>query len=109
MSSDSDLVRDMQMFEHNLQHLLMQKQTLQIELGEILNALNEIEGADEEIYRVMGPVMVKAEKSKIRTELTDRKKIIEARISSIENQEQIMHSKIIDVRKKYTDDKKSQK
>lgn len=107
MSSESDLARDMQFLEHNLQHVLMQKQSVHLELNEVLNALNEIESTNDEIYKVVGPVMVRADKSKLRVELEEKKKILEMRLSSIEKQEEILNSRIIDARKNSVDARKS--
>lgn len=109
MSENSDSVNDLKFLEHNLQQFLAQKQALQIELNEIINALNELENSDEEVYRVLGPVMVKSEKSRLRPELEERKKLLDSRISSVEKQEELITKKIIDERKKYLDGKSSKK
>ncbi len=109
MSENSDSVNDLKFLEHNLQQFLAQKQALQIELNEIINALNELENSDEEVYRVLGPVMVKSERSRLRPELEERKKLLDSRISSVEKQEELITKKIIDERKKYLDGKSSKK
>ena len=53
------------MIEQNLQSILMQKQSLQLELGEIENALKEIQTAGDDIYKITGQIMIKSSKKDI--------------------------------------------
>ena len=92
-------IQELQILEQNLQALLMQKQAFQIELNETLNAIKEVEKSSDEIYKIVGGVMLKSEKSKISNELDEKKKIIELRISSIEKQEALIEKRSDELKK----------
>ena len=80
-------IQELQLAEQNLQNLLMQKQAFQIELNEAESSLHEAKGSSEEIYKIAGQIMLKAKKSDIISELTDKIKIINLRLKAIENHE----------------------
>ena len=77
----------MQTIEQRLQNVLFQKQSFQIELSETDAALSEIEKAGDEVFKVIGQLMIKSEKSKIKEELLNKKKLLELRLGSFEKQE----------------------
>ena len=56
-------IQELQILEQNLQNLIMQKQSVQIELNESLNALEELKISDDEVYKVLGGIMIKADKN----------------------------------------------
>ena len=80
-------IQQLQIFEQNLQNLLLQKQAFQFELNETENALNEVKKTKDEIYKLIGQVMLKANKNDIEKELQQKKDILNLRIKSIEKQE----------------------
>ncbi len=77
----------MQILEQNLQNLLLQKQAFQMELSETESALKEIEKSGDEVFKIIGQLMIKTEKAKIKEELSNKKKILELRIKTMEKQE----------------------
>ncbi|MFH1787669.1 MAG: prefoldin subunit beta [archaeon] len=85
--NDQNKIQEMQLLEQNLQNLLLQKQAFQMELSENSSALNEIENANDGIFKIIGQLMIKSEKSKIKEELLNKEKILDLRIKSIEKQE----------------------
>ena len=80
-------IQQLQIFEQNLQNLMLQKQAFQMELSEVENALKEIVKTNEDIYKLIGQVMIKTSKTEMEKELKQKKDIIELRIKSIEKQE----------------------
>ncbi len=80
-------IQEMQFLEQNLQNLLLQKQAFQMELSETNSALKEIENAGEEVFKIIGQLMIKTDKSKMKKELLDKEKILNLRTNSIEKQE----------------------
>jgi prefoldin beta subunit len=92
-------IRELQVLDHNLQQLAMQKQSLQLELNETLNALTEIDKTSDEVYRVIGPAMMRVDKKALRKELEERKKLLMMRIESFEKQESMIESKLIAMQK----------
>jgi len=91
-------IQELQYLEQNLQQLLMQKQAFQLELNETLNALEEVTKADDEIYKVVGSIMIKAEKKNTIKELEDKKKILELRNDALGKQEKLIEAKAKELR-----------
>lgn len=92
-------IQEMQMLEQNLQNLLFQKQAFQMELSETKSALKEIENSGDEVFKIIGQLMIKTDKTKMKEELTNKEKIIALRIKSIEKQETILAKKLEDLQK----------
>lgn len=75
-----------QLIEQNIQNFLMQKQSLISTQAEIDSALSELEKTTN-AYKIVGNIMVNAEKSELKKELEEKKKVIDMRLNSIEKQE----------------------
>ena len=86
-------LQELQVLEHNLQNILMQKQAFQIELNESLNALEEIKKTKDTIYKMIGSILVVVEKEKTIKELEEKKKLLEMRSESLSKQEQLIETK----------------
>ena len=80
-------IKELHIFEQNVNNLLMQKQAFQVELTETENALTEISKTKDDVFKVIGNIMIKSDKKKIEEDLRKRKEIISLRIKSIETQE----------------------
>lgn len=85
--NSSNKAENMYILEQSLQNILLQKQAFQMEFAETTEALKELEKSGEEVFRVIGNLMLKAEKSKIKEELKNKEKMLEIRLRSIERQE----------------------
>jgi prefoldin beta subunit len=81
----------------------MQKQTVQIELNEVQNALTDLKKTEDEVYKVIGGVMIRSNKADLLKELSEKQKILELRISSVEKQEKILEEKTGKLRKELTE------
>jgi len=86
-------IQEMQILEQNLQNLLMQKQAFQMELSETDAALSEIEKSDDDVFKIIGQLMIKTDKSKVKNELENKKKILDMRIKNFNNQESALSEK----------------
>jgi len=93
MSSENK-IQEMQDFERSLQNLLLQKQSFQIESAENEETLNEIEKTGDEVFKMIGQLIIKTEKEKVKKELEEKKKILELRIKTFEKQEKILIEKL---------------
>ena len=91
-------VKELQVFEQNLQNLLMQKQAFQLELNETNSALEELEGSKDEVYKIVGNVMIKSKKEILVKELKERLGILDLRVRNIEKQEQLIRKKAESIR-----------
>jgi prefoldin beta subunit len=89
----------LQQVQQTLQSVLTQKQQLELELTETEQALAELakmtEGAI--IYKSIGSLLVKAEKAKVTTELTDRKELLNTRIGVMGKQEERLRAQAKDL------------
>lgn len=95
----SKKIQEVQALEQNLQSFLMQKQSFQLELNEVLNAIEEIKRSDGEVYKMASGMMIRSNKESMLKELEEKKKLSELRISSIEKQEKLIDDKISAIRK----------
>jgi prefoldin beta subunit len=84
---DEKKIQEMQMLEQGMHNILLQKQAFQIELAETQSALNEIEKTDDEVYKIIGQLMIKKNKTQIKEELLNKEKLLNLRIKSLEKQE----------------------
>ncbi len=80
-------IQEMQILEQKLQNTLFQKQAFQMEFAETNSALEEIEKAKDDVFKIIGQLMIRSEKSKIKEELLEKRKILELRTKAFEKQE----------------------
>ena len=99
---EENKIQEMQILEQRLQNSLLQKQAFQIEFAETASALKEIERAGDEIFKIVGQLMIKSEKGKIKEELLNKQKILELRIKSFEKQEASLSSQLDKLREEVT-------
>lgn len=85
-------IAKLQGLEQNLQNFLMQRQQFQTQLMEIDSALDEIEKTDN-AYKIVGNIMVKTGKEDLKKDLTQKKELMEIRITSLEKQESQLQEK----------------
>ena len=79
-------IAQLQLMEQNLQNALMQKQRFQTDGMEIENALKEIDTA-EEVYKIVGNIMLSKKKEDLKKELNSKREIINIRIKNLEREE----------------------
>jgi prefoldin beta subunit len=97
MASDQK-IQEISMMEQNLQNLLLQKQAFQMELSETLAAKREIDNAGEDVFKIVGQLMIKTDKEKVKKELENKEKLLGIRVKSFEKQESIFSEKIESLR-----------
>ena len=90
--------QEMQILEQNLQNILLQKQAFQMEIIETQSALKEIEKSDDEIFKIIGQLMIKTEKNKIKLELESKNKLLELRTKNLDKQEEIFAERLEKIR-----------
>jgi prefoldin beta subunit len=84
---DEQKIQEMQILEQRLQNSILQKQAFQMEFAETGSALKELEKSGDEVFKIIGQLMIKSEKGKIKEELSSKQKILELRIKTLEKQE----------------------
>jgi len=89
-----NIVRNLQMLEQNLQQILLQKQAFQMELRETQAAKKELAKSGEEVFKIIGQLMIKSDKKTVISELDSKEKMIDLRIRNFEKQEKMVSEKI---------------
>lgn len=87
-------IQEMQFIEQNLQNLIFQKQAFQMESAETKSALKEVENSGDEVFKIIGQLMIKSDKEKVKEELSKKSKMIELRIKALESQEKPLEEKL---------------
>ncbi|HEX33045.1 MAG TPA: prefoldin subunit beta [Candidatus Aenigmarchaeota archaeon] len=72
--------------EQQIQTLMLQKQNVQMQLAEVENALNELKSTKDDVYEIVGTIMVKKSKDELMSKLKDKQEILNLRLSRIEKQ-----------------------
>lgn len=65
-----------------------------MELSETTTALTEIKNSDDDVYKILGQLMVKTKKDSVVKELSDKEKIIELRLKNLEKQESSLNNQL---------------
>ena len=86
MSDDKNL-QEIQFLEQNMQALIYQKQAFQTELAETQSAIKETEKSKEDVYKLVGQILIKTPKDKILEELKSKEKVLDLRLKTFEKQE----------------------
>lgn len=98
MEGQEKKIQEMQMLEQNFQSLLMQKQAFTLELNETKAALKELESAGDEVFKIIGQLMIKSDKKKMKDDLLNKEKILDLRMKTIEKQEGSMAEQLDSLR-----------
>ena len=94
------IIEERQILEQHLSEFLAQKQVIQVELQEISNALEDLEKTEDDVYKILSGIMIKADKNVLLMELGEKRRVLQLKISAIEKQEKIIEDKINKTRKK---------
>jgi prefoldin beta subunit len=108
MADEKNNLGDLQIIEQASQNLLMQKQIFQIELAETNNALENLKDASDEVYKIVGNLMFKANKENLKKELERKKQLLDLRVKAIEKQEEDLNKKFDKVRDEVLKDAKKE-
>ena len=102
-------LKELQILEQNLQNIIIQKQTYLLEMTDINNALEELSKQKDDVYKIVGSLMVKTKKEEVEKELKQKKEITEIRIKNLDKQEQIFNEKSLKMREELMDEFRSMK
>ena len=79
-------IGQLQMYEQSMQSFLGQKQQFQVQLVEVDSALSELQNTNK-AYKIVGNIMVEADKDELKSDLQSKKEMLELRIKTMERQE----------------------
>jgi prefoldin beta subunit len=95
-------IMQLQMLQQRLQVFASQKQQFQLENIEVENALSESKKTKKPIYSLIGNIMIEKNSSDVKNELESKKKELDIKIKSLENQENKIKSNAEDIQKEVT-------
>ena len=96
--SREEKIREIQILDQNLQNILMQKQSFEMELSETKSAAEQMEKSGDEVLKIIGNLMIKTEKSRVKEELSSKEKLLEIRINALDKQEGSLTEKLEKIR-----------
>ena len=99
-------IQELQFLEQNMQNILLQKQAFELESSETQSAMEELETANDEVYKIIGQLMIKTEKKKVKEDLSQKLKLIELRIKTLDKQEKSINERIEIIKKEILEDSK---
>ncbi|MBU2576812.1 MAG: prefoldin subunit [Nanoarchaeota archaeon] len=92
-------IQELQMLEQSFQQLLMQKNAFSMEANETDYIIAEVGKTEGEVSRIIGnQVMIKSTKEAVLEDMKKKKKLIDTRMKSIDEQEKIFSEKIESIR-----------
>lgn len=96
----------LQQLQQTLQTILAQKQQVEMERTEVDQTLAELTKTPEDavIYKAVGSLLVKAEKTKVSEELVERKSLLETRSTVMARQEERIKNQVKEAQTKLQED-----
>jgi prefoldin beta subunit len=96
----------LQQLQQTLQSVLAQKQQVELEMSEIDQASTELQKLvdDAVVYKATGSLMIRAEKTKMIAELSERKDLLNARVTILAKQEERLRSQLKELQTKLQQD-----
>jgi prefoldin beta subunit len=99
--TDENIEQEYLILQQQLRNVLIQKETIKLQIAEIDSALSELEKTKEEkVYKVVGNVMVKKSKEEVEKELKEGKEDLQIRVESLEKIEKDLIEKIKNIEEK---------
>jgi len=99
----------LQQLQQTLQVVVAQRQQLELEMNETERAVGELEkqGENSVIYKSVGSLLVKAEKTGLLAELKERKELLNTRITVLSKQEERTREKLKELQQRIQERLKS--
>lgn len=97
------ILMQLQQYQQQLQLLVMQRQQLELQLAEInaaAEALKTVVG--NEVFRAVGPILVKSRKADVEKILSDAKEVVDLRAKTVQKQEAKVKEKVKELSDKIT-------
>src|SRR3989338_5803963 len=96
------LIVQMQAFQQQYQTLNMQREALSMQKIESEKALEELKKTKdkEDVFKIVGPVLVKSTKADLVKELSDKKEMTEMRLKNVDKQEEKLREKLKETQEK---------
>ncbi len=96
-----ELIMQFQAYQQQSQMITGQKDAMKTQMLEVENSLKELEkGGEREIYKSIGPILIKTTKDEMKKDLTEKKEMIEIRIRTVDAEDRKTREKIKELQAK---------
>ena len=96
--NQAEKLQELQILEQNLQSIIMQKQAFEMEMADVNNALEELKKQKDDVYKIVGSLMIKSKKDEIEVELKHKKEMLDLRLKNMDKQENSFKEKSFKIR-----------
>ena len=95
-ASAQQILVQMQTFQQQYQAVAMQRESLSVQRLEVEKALEELEKLkdSDEVYKAVGPILVKSTRMNLVKEMKERKEVIDVKLKSVNAQEETIGRKV---------------
>ena len=95
-ASAQQILVQMQTFQQQYQAVAMQRESLSVQRLEVEKALEELEKLkdSDEVYKAVGPILVKSTRMNLVKEMKERKEVIDVKLKSVNAQEETIRRKV---------------
>jgi prefoldin beta subunit len=92
-------IAQFQMMQQQAQAVSSQKVQMELQLKEMEHSISELKKLkkDAEVYESIGAILIKKSKTKITTDLKERKETLELRIKTLTKQEKDVQAKLMEM------------
>jgi prefoldin beta subunit len=96
------ILMELQTYQQQMQTVLMQKESLNIQNMEIGKALEELGKTEhDDVYKAVGPILIKSTKKDLVKELNEKKEMIDIRVKSLQKQETRLKDKLKEAQERF--------
>ena len=96
------LLGQAQLYQQQMQNIVMQKEALKLQVQEIDTAREEVSKSSGPIYKITGPVLLKTTAADAEKEMKEKRELIDLRLRTLEKGEKKVQEKIEEIRTKIT-------
>ena len=99
MANEDKEMENYQMIQQQLQLIMLQRQQMKLQDEELDHALQEVEKASGNMYRLVGPILLEAKKDEVVRDLQEKKGSVGSRLELLTKQEERLKKNLADLRK----------
>lgn len=102
-NEQQNMIMDYQELQSKLQGIMMEKQQLLMQTSEIDRALKALGDVTGKTYEMIGTVLIERDKENIKSDLLERKQMMDLRTESLEKNERTIKSRLQSLTEKLTE------
>ena len=103
------ILMELQTFQQQMQTVMLQKESLNIQNMEIEKALEELgKTTHDDVYKAVGPILIKSTRKDLEKDLSEKKETIDLRLKSLQKQETRLKEKMKESQEKFEEMLKGQ-